>query len=154
MHWRDYLFSFHGRATRAQWWLFVLIFMVYNFVVTALCVTIFGFAGLLIGWALMLLLLWPWLAISEKRLHDRGKNGLWLLLFYLTPLLLGAIKLSLYGDLGISAIKHPSGLSIVLSFGEFVIIVWAIIELGILRGTVGDNKYGPDPLAHAAAKAT
>lgn len=152
MHWRDYLFSFHGRTTRAQWWLFVLIFAVYNFVVTALCVTLFGFFGLLIGWVLMLLLLWPWLAISEKRLHDRGKSGLWLLLYYLAPLVLGAVKLSLYGDMGVSAIMNPSGLSTILSFGEFIVIVWAIVELGTLRGTVGDNKYGPDPLAHAAAK--
>ncbi len=152
MHWREYLFSFHGRATRAKWWLFVLIFIVYNFVVTALCVAVFGFLGLLVGWVLMPLLLWPWLAVSEKRLHDRGKSGLWLLLFYLGPPVLGAIKLSLYGDMGVSAITHPSGLSTALSLGEFAIIVWAIVELGVLRGTVGNNKYGPDPLAHTPPK--
>jgi len=145
--WRHYLFGFHGRATRMQWWLFVLIFVVYNFVVTALCVAIFGFLGLLIGWVLMLVMLWPWLAVSERRLHDRGKSGLWLLLFYLGPFLLGATKLALYGDLGVSGIAYPSGPSIAISFAEFVIIIWALIELGVLRGTVGDNKYGPDPLA-------
>jgi uncharacterized membrane protein YhaH (DUF805 family) len=152
MHWGEYLFSFHGRVTRAKWWLFVLIFIVYNFAVTALCVLIFGFFGILWGLVLTMLLIWPSLAISEKRLHDRGKPGMWLLLFYLAPLALGTIKLWLYGDIGISAITHPTGLATVLSLGEFILIIWAIVELGILRGTVGDNEYGPDPLAHPPPK--
>jgi len=28
----------------------------------------------------------------------------------------------------------------------FVGLIWAIIDLGILPGTVGPNEYGPDPL--------
>jgi uncharacterized membrane protein YhaH (DUF805 family) len=153
MHRRDYLFSFHGRATRAQWWLFVLIFFVFSFLEFLACFYLLGFLnGFFAGWILMLLLIWPALAVGERRLHDRGRRGVWLLLFYLGPLILGAVKLWLYGDTGISAITHPSGLSTVLSLGEFVLIVWAIIELGILRGTVGDNKYGPDALAHAPPK--
>jgi uncharacterized membrane protein YhaH (DUF805 family) len=27
-----------------------------------------------------------------------------------------------------------------------LVSLWALIELGFLRGTVGDNRYGPDPL--------
>jgi len=27
-----------------------------------------------------------------------------------------------------------------------VLNIWVLIELGCLRGTLGDNKYGPDPL--------
>ena len=28
-----------------------------------------------------------------------------------------------------------------------LISLWAFVELYCLRGTVGDNRYGPDPLA-------
>ena len=28
------------------------------------------------------------------------------------------------------------------------ILIWAIIELGCLRGTPGPNRFGPDPLGY------
>ena len=28
--------------------------------------------------------------------------------------------------------------------------LWALVELGCLRGTIGRNQYGPDPLAPTA----
>jgi len=141
---KHYLFGFHGRATRGEWWLFVLIFFLYNFIVTALSVYIFGFLGLLIGWVLMLVLLWPALAISERRLHDRGKSGWWLLLFYLTPMLLSALKLWLTGEMGVHGYKNPTAVATVISLASFAITLWGLIELGVLPGQHGDNKYGPD----------
>ena len=150
MNLKHYLFGFHGRATRAEWWLFVLIFFVYNFVVTALCVYIFGFLGLLIGWALMLVLLWPALAVSERRLHDRGKSGWWLVLFYLTPIIIGSVKLWLTGEMGVHGYKNPTTMATVISLISFAITLWGLIELGVLRGTHGGNKYGPDPLLEKA----
>jgi uncharacterized membrane protein YhaH (DUF805 family) len=37
---------------------------------------------------------------------------------------------------------------VVITRGAATIIsLWAFVELYILRGTVGDNRYGPDPLA-------
>ena len=38
----------------------------------------------------------------------------------------------------------------VLHLVSFAITVWAFVELGCLRGTVGPNQYGPDPLEPAA----
>jgi len=29
----------------------------------------------------------------------------------------------------------------------FAILIWAFVDLGCLRGSIGQNKYGPDPLA-------
>jgi uncharacterized membrane protein YhaH (DUF805 family) len=29
---------------------------------------------------------------------------------------------------------------------SFAISIWALVELGFLRGTPGPNQYGPDPL--------
>jgi uncharacterized membrane protein YhaH (DUF805 family) len=36
-----------------------------------------------------------------------------------------------------------------LYLGGFGILIWAVIELGCLRGTPGANRYGPDPLVTA-----
>ena len=152
MNVKHYLFGFHGRATRSEWWLFILIFFAYNFAVTAICVYIFGFLGLLIGWVLMVVMLWPALAVSERRLHDRGKSGWWLLLFYLGPIVLSAVKLAMTGDMGVIAYKNPTAPATIISLVSFAITLWALIELGVLRGTHGDNKYGPDPLANVPAK--
>ena len=42
-------------------------------------------------------------------------------------------------------------LSLLLSTASVALGIWAIVELGFLRGTSGPNRYGPDPLATAAA---
>ena len=44
------------------------------------------------------------------------------------------------------------GLGAVVALIGFAVSIWAIVELGILRGTIGANQYGPDPLP--AGKAT
>ena len=42
--------------------------------------------------------------------------------------------------------RGKSGWWCLLLLVPFVGLVWAIIDLGILPGTVGANEYGPDPL--------
>jgi uncharacterized membrane protein YhaH (DUF805 family) len=152
MHWGEYLFSFHGRVNRAKWWLFLLISIIYSFIAFTLCIAIFGFVGILVGWVLTLLLLWPSFAVGVKRLHDRAKSGWWLVLFYLMPGVLSGFNMSMTG--GMNVMSSPGTMPIIFSFISLAITIWAIVELGVLRGTAGDNKYGPDPLAHAAVKAS
>ena len=44
----------------------------------------------------------------------------------------------------------PDGSTImatVLGLAAFAIGIWAFVELGCLRGTIGVNPYGPDPVA-------
>jgi uncharacterized membrane protein YhaH (DUF805 family) len=74
------------------------------------------------------------IAVAIKRLHDRDKSGLWVLVFYLLP---GVI-----GNIG-----PYTGLDIVFQVVSLALSIWALIELGFLRGTSGRNPYGPDPLA-------
>lgn len=84
---------------------------------------------------LKILLLFPCLAVGAKRCHDRGRSGLLQVLPY-APLILGSLALG----------GRNSG------FGEFLVTVgvialaWVSIEMGILRGTPGPNRFGPDPL--------
>lgn len=42
--------------------------------------------------------------------------------------------------------RDKSGLWILINFAPYIGVIWALIETGILPGTVGDNVYGRDPL--------
>ncbi len=43
--------------------------------------------------------------------------------------------------------RDKSGWWTLIAFVPFIGAIWLIVELGILRGTQGDNRFGPDPLA-------
>jgi uncharacterized membrane protein YhaH (DUF805 family) len=80
------------------------------------------------------------IAIGVKRLHDRDKSGWWLLLFYPLPVVLDRIG------------SGAGSVGAIFSLASFAISIWAIVELGCLRGTDGPNAYGPDPLQAGAAQ--
>jgi uncharacterized membrane protein YhaH (DUF805 family) len=133
------LFSFSGRLNRKPYWLTTLC------IVLVLLVAMGGaglatgdFSGLGVLLIIVVLayipLLWIGLAISAKRLHDRNKSAWWLVLFYLVPAVLQGIGEQL-GTAGI-----------ILTLAGLGISIWALVEIGFLRGTVGPNQYGPDPL--------
>jgi uncharacterized membrane protein YhaH (DUF805 family) len=84
------------------------------------------------------------LAIGVKRLHDRDRSGWWIALFYFGPAVLQAAQHS--ADSGTLA-------SILLGLGAFAVSIWALVELGFLRGTRGPNRFGADPLAREVALA-
>ena len=67
----------------------------------------------------------------------RDKRGWWVFLFLLVPVLAFVIG-ALAPDLG--AELTWSGIAIVAILG-----VWALIELGVLSGTAGPNRYGSAP---------
>jgi uncharacterized membrane protein YhaH (DUF805 family) len=90
--------------------------------------------------------------VITKRLHDRDKSAWWLLLFVFVPTVLLAVGMgaAIYGML-ISGdpgddVSQMGGLGAIASLVGFAILLWAFVELACLRGTVGPNKYGPDPL--------
>jgi uncharacterized membrane protein YhaH (DUF805 family) len=76
----------------------------------------------------------------DKRWNDRNrpKSQRWSFLMILLP----AMILSYHLNLGRSA--RISLIAILVAA-----ILWILMELGFLRGTVGDNAYGPDPLLPA-----
>src|SRR5262245_25274108 len=87
-------------------------------------------------------LIWVGLAVGAKRLRDRDKSAWWLLLFYAVPSILS------------SAADRMEGGGIILHVVSFAITIWAVIELGFLRGTIGPNRYGPAPLPPPALPST
>lgn len=140
------LFSFQGRLNRKPYWLTTLAMIAVFLVIILLVFALAGGLGALTGDAsglgaafIVLLiiyipLLWIGLALGAKRLHDRNKSGWWLLVFWVLPGILQGIG------------EYAGGLGIVLMIAAFALSIWGLVEIGFLRGTVGPNQYGPDPL--------
>ena len=132
------LFSFRGRINRMPYWLVSLAMLI--------CVAaVFALVAANGSWqsaAPLLLLFVPWIwigfALAVKRLHDRNKSAWWLIVFYVLPGLLESMG------------NVVGGAEIVLLIASMAISIWALVELGFLRGTPGPNDYGPDPLAGAS----
>jgi uncharacterized membrane protein YhaH (DUF805 family) len=82
---------------------------------------------------------WFLAAATIKRLHDRNKNGWWIIPFFIVPGLLD--KLSNWID-------DPTAALFVNAIGSGL-GVWCFVELLCLKGTRGPNRFGPDPLAPA-----
>lgn len=77
---RRMFFSLHGRVSRRQFWLYGVLALLG---LAALGHALLGIARVRTQTAdliVNLLLLWPALAVSVKRWHDRDKSGWWMLL--------------------------------------------------------------------------
>ena len=152
--------SFDGRITRKPYWIASLIVLAAAIVLSLVIVTPITMMspglGVFVSLLIWLALLYPVVALGVKRLHDRGKSGQ-LMAVFLAP----GLILQLGDLLGFTAREQMVGgatvylpnmlgwLLIVVSLG---VAIWALVELGILKGTPGPNAYGPDPLAGEAAQ--
>ena len=117
------LFSFEGRISRQTFWIFT------GFVFAA---------GILLGLMtepvhdikdissahlfFMFWMLWPNLAIQAKRWHDQDKSALWILL-NLMPIFEPVM--------GLLSMAGP---------------IWAFVQNGFTRGTIGPNRFGEDSI--------
>jgi uncharacterized membrane protein YhaH (DUF805 family) len=135
------LFTFNGRINRAKYWLACLIWLIL-WVVVAVAIFLMQFATVIVVVAIVIFIpsIVSGIAIGIKRLHDRDKSGWWLLLFYLTPGVLDGIG------------RTAGSVGFVFSLASLAITIWAFVELGCLRGTIGKNRYGGDPLAPKLAQ--
>jgi uncharacterized membrane protein YhaH (DUF805 family) len=139
------LFSFWGRIGRARYWglsgLCLLIFVVSSIAVALTAnatnaapvnvpAVVVAIAGFFICWAMCMALV----GIGVRRLHDRGRSGFWILLYY-PAYLVG--PLSLFDP-------DPVGTARIALFCiALAIMVWSIIDLGLLKGKRAENAGGP-----------
>ena len=147
LDWQKLLFSFEGRTRRSHFWIGWLICFGAGFV-----------AGLIpiIGQLISLALIWPNLAITVKRLHDKGKSG-WLAAIPWVVGIVGAI--AAVSMMGVSALTNtaaleagdPAAVMALMGPAMGLIAVVGLICLGFLLwiglsdGQRGDNRYGPNP---------
>lgn len=80
---KNLLLSLNGRIPRKTYWMFFLAIIVLNVVALALDSLIAGDdidAFPLFSIIISLALIWPSIAVSVKRWHDRDKSGWWMLI--------------------------------------------------------------------------
>jgi len=167
--------GFEGRINRAKWWLGTVILIVVYFILSLILGSIFGasmLAGLdpasltspdvLASWARKLaivqlicfvIIVYPALALAIKRLNDRDRPSYFAYIFFLPSalsILAGLAGLTMTtADVGGVQMPTQSSLGWILGLLSLAIGIWALIELGILKGTTGPNQHGPDPLGGA-----
>ena len=181
MNWMHYLFGFGGRINRAKQWAFLAGVFVWQAAMSVLYGRMVGFdnfehaielhvlAGFirtpqfklftLICALFLLVITYMAFAVTTKRLHDRNKGAVWLLVFILLPILLNVPRIlqvaQMLGDLNayVQSVQagepkplNDSPLATLAGGVALLIQLWAFVELYCLRGTVGNNPYGPDPL--------
>lgn len=136
-----YLFaSFEGRIPRLPFWIAALALNVVAYLGDRLAMEIGGHpAAAVVGLAF----LYPSLALSIKRAHDRGRSDAYLLFFFLPAFLASFMQVLGYMDA-----QGPMGTVLVL-LGLWVLaaLITLVIDLGLLPGQAGPNRFGPDPLA-------
>ena len=124
-------FSFKGRINRAAWWLLNLPI----FVIFAISVIAYNFpTKISLGFIPLLVLAWIHLAVTAKRWHDKDKPTRWVL-FHLIPLI-GVVFIQLF--------QLSSGLWILIYLIAIINGLWTFFELGFIKGTQGNNQFGPD----------
>lgn len=139
--------TFSGRASRSEYWWFVLFQLLVGMAAgTADRIFVMGTGrdGTITGLATLILLL-PALSVTVRRLHDSGRSGWWLPLFY-APIVIVLLAAFLgQGPDGAPMAMWALGIILISGLAMLVIAVALVIFL-ISRGRQGDNRYGPDPL--------
>ncbi|HYM71948.1 MAG TPA: DUF805 domain-containing protein [Stellaceae bacterium] len=159
-----FYFSPSGRISRSQFWLRAIlpiwgIWTILYIITVSMAIGestvgagIFGF--LLVIYTLVII--WPAFATYIKRIHDRNKSA-WFILIPLIPGVLLSIvwSVALIGAVSSIATGSQAGVGVLVGAGAFTWIlllvhigvsIWFFVEFGCLRGTIGDNRFGPDPV--------
>ncbi len=147
-----------GRIGRQAWWIGVVVIIVVGIVLNFILGAVMGggmpsleqlmnpavmmafaqkqaWIGLILG----LITAYPYIALSVKRRHDRGNNG-----YDAIGLIVFSLLFSLAQALGLVSATNTIGMVISVIF--LIYAIYMLVQLGFLKGTVGPNSYGPDPL--------
>jgi uncharacterized membrane protein YhaH (DUF805 family) len=156
--------AFRGRASRLQFWVVVAV-VVPALMVLLLCFWMYalsipgayengdptplptdplGIAGAVAWLVALAVLIVGFLAAAIRRLHDRDKAWWWVLVFVAAPDLLDFYAFSQTVTRGG---ENVGGLAQLCELAGYALSLWGLVELGFLRGTAGENRFGPDPLA-------
>jgi uncharacterized membrane protein YhaH (DUF805 family) len=128
IRWTDLFFSASGRLGRTP---FVIVAVAWILIAGVYDAAFSANVHWLSGWIIYPALIYTGACVLSKRLHDRGRSGWW------AALVLFAL---------IAVWTRPYG---VTSFLFILVLIWAAIELGVMQGEVGANRFGPSPMAMA-----
>ena len=127
---------FEGRASRSEFWWFLLATIILAFSVGLVTIPLAFIPNafyFIIG-AFALAMFTPTLAVIIRRLHDTGRRAWWSLGFVLSVIYdLGA----LLGVPGFGTVLYPVGIAI-------RIYIFVLVVFMALPSNSGDNRYGAD----------
>ncbi len=138
------IFGFKGRIGRADFWILILV------PIAAMAISVMVHALQLPGRQLIAIILVScglvaWLSATVRRLHDRDKSAWYLLFFFGVPTVLQNFK-ARGGKEEFAIYFFAGGIGSVYDFICLAVMVWMIAELGFLRGTPEQNRYGAGPV--------
>jgi uncharacterized membrane protein YhaH (DUF805 family) len=122
--WWDLFLSASGRTARGPFLMASAALLAFAVLYESFGITL----HLLTGWLVYPPLLFFATCVLSKRLHDRGRSGWWAAL----------VLLSL-----VAVWPTPRHFMDFLFSG---VVVWAIVELGVMPSEQGANRYGANPL--------
>ena len=136
--------TFSGRASRAEFWWFVLFVFLVQSAAGTVDAALFGPDGAVLAPLVGLVTLLPWLAAGWRRMHDSGRSGLHLI--YPLIVMVGI------GTFGAFAMGIPEGTvqdasMIVLVFAGIVFMISPLLVLWWLTRPSDPelNRYGLPP---------
>lgn len=146
--------TFRGRARRSEYWYFVLFGILLGIpagIIDTVMATASGntTGGRPVTGLLSLVLFLPRLSVAVRRLHDVNYSGWFIGGFFIAL----AVVLSMFIGLFIGVPRGgdpnfatPLGIAVIAGFlGLFGWVIWLFV-LTLLRGTIGPNRYGEDPM--------
>ncbi len=128
---------FKGRATRSEYWYFVL-FNTIAGIILGIISKIIGDQKNILGNIYGLALFVPTLAVTIRRLHDIGRTGWWILFFIL---IFFASGIFLFPLLIVDLFTSSFFLLLLIPIAIFI---WSTVWM-CTDSKPGDNKYGPNP---------
>lgn len=155
--------DFSGRAPRAEYWWYVL-FLIIAYLVAMIVENVLGLTPYFVNYGpLMLLLLAatfiPSIAAQVRRLHDTNRSGWWIAAMWV-PYAIGLWSMrSVFAAAAAMNSENPDPEAVnqiaaqsmgSVGMGGLFMLIAVIMGIIILifmclKGTDGDNKYGPDP---------
>jgi len=138
MDWVHLFTSFDGRISRQPFWIALAMFLVID-VASTLTIEQDRLSAVL-----DLVLTYPQFAVCAKRGHDRNTASWVVGLFFALGVVLDLMMLGWW--IAKTNLSNPTPLVYALLVPLGILGLALIVDLGFRRGTVGPNRYGPDPL--------
>ncbi|MBM86511.1 MAG: hypothetical protein CMM47_10875 [Rhodospirillaceae bacterium] len=155
--------SFSGRAGRKEYWLFFLTMIIINIIASIVEFSTNLYYILdqihigILTTLIYLFLLVPGTAVTVRRLHDTNKSWRWIILVYgpliglVLVLIIFEFRADMLGIVGFGEeVKNFYGKIMlaltIISIAALVGSIWLLV-LMTFKGTEGENRFGPDPLA-------
>jgi len=133
-----------GRIGRQDYWIGAIALGVASIVVTLIISAIFPTtAERIVLFIWQLAISYPAYNLLAKRFQDRDKPAMYAAIVVGIFILISL--LTAFGATGDPL--APNALAMIFGLVALAVGIWILVECGILRGTVGQNQFGPDPVA-------